>query len=136
MKLRTITRLDVLAAEREAQLQDALRRHTAAQTQSQQQRQMLSAYRDRLTASWQDGEPIPAAQARRASQFAAGAQTAALQIESAETTASAQIHETITALAKLKSHRRKLAEQLRQTTRTVETAAEQKAERDRPWRRA
>jgi hypothetical protein len=136
MKSRTIARLDMLAAEREAQLQDALRRHAASMVQSQQQRQMLSTYRDRLAASWQGGEAVPAAQARRASQFASGAQTAALQIETTEATAAVQWQDTATELARLKSHRRKLAGQLRDSARAEETASEQKAERDRPWRRA
>lgn len=132
MKPRTIARLDMLAAERESQLQDAARRHAAALAQSRAQREMLAAYRDRLTASWQDGEPIPAAQARRASQFATGAQTAAEHIETAETKAAAQLNDTAAELAKLKSHRRKLAGQLRDAARAAEAEAEQKAERDRP----
>ena len=132
MKPRTISRLDMLAAEREAQVQEAVRRHAAAQAQSRQQRQMLEAYRDRLAASWQDGEPIPAAQARRASQFATGAQNAAAQIETAEAKAAAQLNEATTELVKLKSHRRKLAGQLREAARAAEAEAEQKAERDRP----
>ena len=132
MKTRTIARLDMLAAEREAQLQDAIRRHAAARAQCQQQRQMLSAYRDRLAASWQDGAPIAAAEARRASQFATGAQNAAAQIETTETKAAAQLDEATAALIKLKSHRRKLAGQLRDAARAAAAEAEQKAERDRP----
>jgi flagellar biosynthesis chaperone FliJ len=132
MKPRTIARLDMLAAERETQLQDAVRHHAASLTQSQQQRQMLAAYRDRLAASWQDGEPIDAAQARRASQFATGAQNAAAQIETTEAKAAAQLDDATAALVKLKSHRRKLAGQLRAAARAAAAEAAQKAERDRP----
>lgn len=134
MKTRTIARLDMLAAEREAQLQDAVRRHAASLAQSRQQRQMLAAYRDRLAASWQDGEPIDAAQARRASQFATGAQNAAAQIETTEIKAATQLDDATAELVKLKSHRRKLAGQLRDAARTAEAAADQKAERDRPYK--
>jgi len=136
MKPRTIARLDMLAAEREAQLQDAVRRHANVLAQNQQQRQMLITYRERLAASWQDGAPIAASQARRASQFATGAQNAAVQIEAAEATAAAQLQDSTEALVKLKSHRRKLAAQLREAARIAETETEQKAERDRPRRRA
>lgn len=132
MKPRTIARLDMLAAEREAGLREAVRRHSAALVQSRQQRQMLSAYRGRLTASWQEGETLPAAQARRASQFAAGAQTAAAQIESAELLILAQLHEATAELARLKAYRRQLADTLRASARAAAEAAEQKAERDRP----
>ena len=132
MKPRTIARLDMLAAEREAQLQETVRRHAAAQAQSRQQRQMLEGYRDRLAASWQDGVAVPAAQARRASQFAAGAQNAAAQIETAELKTTTQLNEATAELVKVKSHRRKLAGQLRDAARAAATEAEQKAERDRP----
>lgn len=134
MRPRTIARLDMLAAEREAQLQDAARRHGIALAQSQGQRQTLDAYRDRLAASWQDGQAVPAGQARRASQFASGAQNAALQIAAAEAAAAAQLQQTADELARLKSHRRKLAEFLRAAARAGAADAEQQAERDRPWR--
>ncbi len=136
MKTRTIARFDMLAAAREAQAQEAVRRHAGSLAQSRQQRQMLAAYRARLAASWQDGTPFAASQARRASQFAAGAQNAAAQIEAAEATAAAQLRDATETLVKLKSHRRKLAAQLRAAASRAEAGAEQKAERDRPWRRA
>jgi len=132
MKPRTIARLDMLAAAREAQLQDSVRRHAASMAQSQQQRQMLITYRDRLAASWQDGAPIAAAEASRASQFAAGARNAAAQIETTETNTQAQLNDATEELVKVKSHRRKLAGQLRDAARAAATQAEQKAERDRP----
>jgi flagellar biosynthesis chaperone FliJ len=132
MKPRTIARLDMLAAAREAQLQESVRRHAASMAQSQQQRQMLTTYRDRLAASWQDGAPIAAAEARRASQFAAGAQNAAAHIETTESKTAAQLNDATEELVKVKSHRRKLAGQLRDAARAAATEAEQKAERDRP----
>lgn len=134
MNPRTLARLDKLAAEREARLHEAIRRHGAALAQSQAQRQMLSAYRIRLAESWQDGTPVPASQARSASQFATGAENAALQIEQGEAAASAQLQEAATALAQVKAHRRKLAEQLRAEARAEVARAEVRAERDRPWR--
>jgi hypothetical protein len=136
MKSRTLARLELLAAAREAQLLAALRRHAAAQAQSRQQREMLTQYRDRLAASWQDGGAIPAAQARRASQFAAGAQAAAAQIAAAEQQAGVQLSETAAALAGLAARRRKLQDRIAAAARAERARADQKTERDRPWRRA
>ena len=125
MRPRTITRLDLLAAAREVLLREALRRQSTILAQSRNQLHMLDAYRARLAASWQDGAAVPAAQACRASQFAAGAQNAAAQLQT-----------TAGELARLKSHRRKLAETLREAARADAAEAEQRAERDRPWRPA
>jgi len=132
MKARTIARLDMLAAARKAKAQDEVRRHASTLAQNQQQQQVLKSYRDRLAASWQDGPPIAAALARRASQFATGAQNAAVQIEAAEATAAAQLNDATEALVQLKSHRRKLAAQLRAAAVKADAESEQKAERDRP----
>ena len=136
MRPRTITRLDLLAAAREVLLREALRRQSTILAQSRNQLHMLDAYRARLAASWQDGAAVPAAQACRASQFAAGAQNAAAQIAAAEAIAAAQLQTTAGELARLKSHRRKLAETLREAARADAAEAEQRAERDRPWRPA
>jgi hypothetical protein len=132
MKLRTIARLDMLAAEREARLREAIRRHGGALAQSRQQSGMLHAYRTRLAASWQDGTAITAAQARRASQFAQGAQAAAAQIESAAAQTAAQLQEAVAELARLKTYRRSLAGTLHAGRQASIAAAAQKAERDRP----
>jgi hypothetical protein len=136
MRSRTIARLDLLAAEREARLVDAIGRYGGTLQQSAQQAEMLDAYRTRLAASWQDGALLPAGQASRASQFAVGAEGAKAQIARAAAQTQTQLQAAADALAELTSHRRKLAEKLRDTARVNEVAAEQKAERAQPWRRA
>ena len=134
MKPRILAKLDILAAAREARVQESLRRQTAILAQGEAQREILSAYRGRLAESWQDGTVLPAAQARRASQFAAGA-AAAAQIEAAGAAAAAQMQQDADALAQINAHRRNLAERLRAAMRAEAEAAERMAERARPWRR-
>jgi len=136
MKASTLTKLDMLAAEREAVLLEAIRRHNAVLKQNEYQRGVLESYRTRLAASWQDGAVVSAGQARRAGQFAAGALGAEEQILAAEARAMGQLEATIADLAKLKAHRRKLAERLRDAARKAEALAETRAERDRPFRPA
>lgn len=136
MKPRTIARLDILAAAREARLQEAASRHGAALDHAREQGALLAAYRDRLGASWRDGAADPAVKARRASRFVSGAQTAAAQIEAASAKAAEQLQEAVTALAHVQTHRRGLARALQAHARAEAAQAEQKAERDRPWRRA
>ncbi len=135
MKPRILAKLDILAAAREARVQESLRRQTAILAQGEAQREILSAYRGRLAESWQGGTVLPAAQARRASQFAAGAAAAAAQIEAAGAAAAAQMQQDADALAQINAHRRNLAERLRAAMRAEAEAAERMAERARPWRR-
>jgi len=134
MKPVTLTRLDLLAAQREAMLLEAISRHNAALQQAAYQRGMLDAYRGRLAASWQGGGVVSAEQARRAGYFTAGALGAEAQIAEAEARAREQMEATVADLARLRAHRRKLAERLRLAQRRAEAAAELKAARDIPSR--
>ncbi len=134
MKPRTLTRLDMLAAEQETQALEAVRRHNAILRQSEQQRGILAAYRARLAQSWQDGAIVPASQARRAGQFSAASHGAQAQIEHAAGLAAAQLETAITKLGQVKVQRRALAEALRKSAQAAEREAEQRLERNRPWR--
>ncbi len=136
MKPETLARLDLLAAQREAKVLETISRQTATLEQAAYQRGMLTSYRDRLTASWQGGEVVSAAQARRAGQFAAGALGAESQIAATEIRAKEQLEAAIADLARLKLHRRKLAERLREARRRMLAVAELKAAQDLPWCRA
>lgn len=136
MKPETLARLDLLAAQREAKLLETIRRQNMALEQAAYQRGMLASYRDRLAASWQGGGVVNAAQARRAGQFAVGALGAESQIVETEIRAKEQLEVAISDLARLKSHRRKLAERLREARRHALAAAELKAAQDLPWHRA
>lgn len=135
MKAATLARLDLLAAEREAKLLETIRRQNAALQQAAYQRGMLASYRDRLAASWQGGAVVSAAQACRAGQFVAGALGAETQIVDTEVRAKDQLEVAIADLARLKAHRRKLAERLREVLRRAQAAAELKIAQDQPWRR-
>ena len=135
MKAATLTRLDLLAADREAKLLETIRQQNAALQQAAYQRGMLASYRERLAESWQGGGVVSAAQARRAGQFAAGALGAETQIVAAEARAKVNLEAAIADLARLKAHRRKLAERLRVARHRVQAAAELKAAQDLPWRR-
>lgn len=134
MKASTLIRLDLLAAAREAALLETIRRHSAALKQNEHQRGVLDAYRTRLAASWQNGAIVNAAQARGAARFATGALTVQVQILAAEAQDLGQLETALGDLAKLKAHRRKLAESLRDAARKTDTQAETKAERDQPFR--
>ncbi|MGO9817691.1 MAG: hypothetical protein ACLPJJ_04870 [Acidocella sp.] len=134
MKAATLKRLDLLAASREVALLETIQRHNAALKQNEYQRGMLEAYRSRLAASWQSGSVVSAAQARRAGQFAAGTLGAEAQIAESAVRTREQLEAAIADLARLKAHRRKLAQRLREAARRAEAQAEVKAERDRPVR--
>lgn len=136
MKAATLTRLDLLAAEREATLLETIRSQNVALQQVAYQRGMLASYRDRLAASWQGGTVVSAALARRAGQFAAGALGAETQIVETALRAKGQLEAAIADLARLKAHRRKLEERLREARRRAQAAAELKMAQDLPWRRA
>ncbi len=135
MKTQTLARLDMLAAEQETKLLEAIRRHNATIAQTAHQRGVLESYRDRLAASWQTGAIVPAAQARRAGQFVTASHGAQAQIDQAAGLAAEQLEAAITNLAKLQAHRRTLAKAQREAARQAENAAEQRQERDMPWRR-
>jgi len=134
MKPNTLARLDMLAAEQETQLLDAIRRHNATLEQALQQRDMLASYRERLSASWQNGAPVQAAQARRAMQFANASHGADAQIGQAAQRAREQLEAAITSLGQIQARRRALAEAMRKQALQDEREAEQRMERDIPWR--
>jgi flagellar biosynthesis chaperone FliJ len=135
VKAATLARLDLLAADREAKLLETIRQQNAAMQQAAYQRDMLASYRERLAESWQGGAVVSAAQARRAGQFAAGALGAETQIVETEARAKAKLEAAVADLARLKAHRRKLGERLREVRRRAQAAAELKAAQDLPLRR-
>jgi len=133
MKPKTLSRLDLLAAAQEAQAEDALKRAAAALRQSETQRAVLAAYRDRLAAGWQSGAEVDAATALRAVRFAAGAMAAERQIIQAQTQAQARREAAAQELAQLTQRRRKLAQRLGAARAAETTAAEEKLARDLPF---
>ncbi len=135
MKPCSIALMDLMAAQRAAQLQEEIARYAAAAAQALAQHELLEAYRARLAASWQGGAPVLASQARRANHFAAGAHSAQAQLAQAGTNARAQLDAASIELAGLKSRRRKLAAKAVAESSAAAAQAEQLAAQERPWRR-
>jgi hypothetical protein len=132
MKPRLLSRLDLLAAEQETQLLETIRRQNAALKQTDHQRGVLASYRDRLAASWQNGAPVPAAQASRAGQFSAASHGAEAQIDHAAQLAAERLEAALADLAQVQARRRALGEASAKAVRQAERAAEQRLERDMP----
>jgi len=135
MKPRTLSRLDMLAAEQERQWLDAIRRASATLKQTEQQRGVLAAYRGRLAASWQDGAVLPAAQARRAAQFITASHGAEAQIDQTAAQAEKQLEASITGLAQIRARRHTLSGMQRKAATQAEREAERRQERDIPFHR-
>jgi hypothetical protein len=136
MKPETLARLDLLAAGREEKLREEIAQQHAALARLHAQQEMLRAYQDRLGASWRNGAIVSAAQACRSGQFAAGASAAQAQLVETAARAQLQLETAITALARVKAQRRKLAERQHEDKRRREAAAAAKVMQDLPWRGA
>ena len=134
MKPRTLARLDLLAADREALQVEALRRAQEKLRQSEAHRCLLAEYRDRLSASWQGGAVVTAGQARRAGQFVQASFGAEAQVEAAARQAGQQQAAATEGLAQLQARRRALREAITQHRRAADREAEQAVERAQPWR--
>jgi hypothetical protein len=134
MNPRTIARLEIMAAARQAQILDDIRRQETALAQIDGQRNVLAAYCDRLLSSWQNGSTVDAAQAQRAGHFVAASKTASVQIELAAVQAARSRDAALQALAAHEAHRRGLAEALREATLALDRATEKTRETAMPFR--
>jgi len=130
MKPRLLGRLNLLAAEQETQLLETIRRQNTALKQTDHQRNVLASYRDRLAASWQDGAPVPAAQARRAGQFSTASHGAEAQIDHAAQLAAERLELALADLAQVQARRRALGDASTRAARQAERTTEQRQERD------
>jgi flagellar biosynthesis chaperone FliJ len=130
MKPRLLDRLNLLAAEQETQLLETIRRQNTALKQTDHQHNVLASYRDRLAASWQDGAPVPAAQARRAGQFSAASHGAEAQIDHAAQLAAERLELALADLAQVQARRRALGDASTRAARQAERTTEQRQERD------
>jgi hypothetical protein len=125
MKAATLHRLSLLALAAQTQALAQVQRHNAALRQVSQQRQVLAAYRNRLTESWRDGGIVNAAEASRATQFAAASEAADQQIAlQAQKTRQALAAQQIELAAQLQKSRR-----LTEFTQTARLQTERQAER-------
>lgn len=76
MKLQSLVKLDLLAAAQERKLIETLTQHHKALQRYLEQKALLTAYQERLKASWRSGAMICAGDAIRASKFVAHADAA------------------------------------------------------------
>jgi hypothetical protein len=134
MKLRTIERLDLIAATRHQKILEEVRRHNTALEAAAQQRQVLENYRRRLRESWQTGEVIIAAEALRAGHFVRASDAAEAQIVRTEQNARRMLDAALQKLADAQAYRDGLEEAARKATLTQDRLAAQRAELALPAR--
>ena len=134
MKLRTIERLDLIAATRHQKVLEEIRRHNATLESAVQQRQVLAAYRTRLRESWQNGETVTAAAAQRAGHFVRASDSAEAQILRTEQNARQMLEAAFQKLADSQAHRDGLDEAARKETLTQDRLATRRAEQALPGR--
>ncbi len=136
MKLRTIERLDLIAATKHQRVLDEVRRHNETLESIARQRQVLTAYRERLRGSWQHGGTVTAAAAQRAGHFSRASDTAEMQILQAEQHARRLLEAALQKLAASQAYRDGLDEAARKAVLTQDRLAAQRAEQAQPWRHA
>ncbi len=134
MTPRTLERLDLLAAQKEAALAEALSRHSRAVQHFQAQREMLASYYARLDAGWRQAGGITAGDAARAARFGAQALAAMTQLDASLAAEQARLMESASSLARLRTHRRALRVRLVAKRRAAAGRAEIKAAADLPAR--
>jgi flagellar biosynthesis chaperone FliJ len=134
MKLRTIARLDLIAATRHQKVLDEIERHNATLASVTQQRQVLENYRTRLRESWQNGATVMAAEAQRAGHFVRASDTAEAQILRTEQNARRMLDAALQKLADSQAHRDGLDEAARKVTLTQDRLATLRAEQALPVR--
>jgi hypothetical protein len=134
MNSQTLARLDVLAAAREMQLLETVRRQQAALAQVDDQRGILAAYRTRLAQSWQSGAVVAAAQALRAEVFTAAAAGASAQIGQAGALAGDRLAAALEILAQVQAQRRRLTRLRQRNGLLAAREDERRAEAALLWR--
>jgi flagellar biosynthesis chaperone FliJ len=132
MKLRTIERLDLIAATRHQKVLEEIQRHNATLDSVAQQRQMLAAYRTRLHESWQNGQIVTAAAAQRAGHFVRASDSAEAQMLRTEQNARQMLEAAFQKLADSQAHRDGLDEAARKVTLAQDRLAARRAEQALP----
>jgi hypothetical protein len=134
MKLRTIARLDLIAATRHQKVLDEIERHNAMLVSVEQQRQVLDSYRTRLREGWQNGQTVIASEAQRASHFVRASDNAEAQILRTEQNARRMLEAALQKLADSQAYRNGLDEAARKATLVEDRLAAQRAELALPAR--
>jgi hypothetical protein len=104
-----VERLDLLAEIGEAKWLQEIARHTKTLEHVTKQRQLLSAYREKLRQSWRSGSVLEAGAAKRAANFVGASTKAEQQIEQMERQAQQQLEFARQGFAQAKERRQGLA---------------------------
>lgn len=132
MRPEALAKLDLLAAAKEATLQETLERHTKALQHYEAQRTVLMGYQARLTAGWRNGAMVPAGDAARATKFVAQAEVARQHLAQSIKAEQDKQTECTIALASLRKRRETLQERLKVARRVTLEQAQTREERSRP----
>jgi hypothetical protein len=135
MKPDLLAKLDILAASQEAKILDSIRKNNGTIKQAEEQRGILSAYRARISDSWQNGSVVSAAQARRCGYFANASLTAEDQINQSARRAAESLGADIAALASVQAQRKSLQSAQTKVEMDIERGLERRLERELPPRR-
>lgn len=120
MKIQSLVKLDLLAAAQERKLVETLSQHRKALYRYVEQKVLLTAYQERLRASWRSGAMIRAGDACRAAKFVAHADAAYQHL--LDTIKTEQDNQTTceVSLAALRMRRKKLHQRLSHARRLEE----------------
>jgi hypothetical protein len=108
MRESLIDKLDMLAADEETDALDSLKRNTAALGKARGQQQVLSAYRDRLSTSFQGGVVLDAALVKNANHYIAATWKAEEQIAANALRIEGNIDRDMDTLASVRIERKNL----------------------------
>jgi len=134
MNPRLLARLELLAADREVVLLEAVRRSQEALRQGAVHRGLLAEYRERLAGSWQHGAAVSVGQARRAGQFAQASFGAEAQVEAAARQAGQHLAAAMEGLGQVQLRRRGLRREIEKCRLAAEREAEAAEAQALPWR--
>ena len=132
MKLQALAKLDLLTAAREASLLETLDRHSKTLLHYEAQRTVLTAYQERLSASWRGGAVVTAGDATRAAKFVAQAEEARRHLAQSIKTEQDKRNECALSLATLRTRRETLQERLKTARQVAANVAQDREDRNRP----
>ncbi len=126
MKPRTIARLDLLAAAKEAQIRNDMSQLMAKLEDLARQREMLRRYHDQSGQSWRKGSVTLASNAQRAGIFGKVSQLADAQINAQENHSKTQLAQCLQNLSAAQGYRRGLDQAIRRALQADDRDNERK----------
>ena len=133
MKIQSLIKLDLLAAVQERKLLEMLSQHQKSLHRYVEQKVLLTAYQERLTASWRSGAMVRAGDARCAAKFVAHADTAYQHLLDTIKTEQDNKITCEVSLAALRTRRKKLHQRLSRARRAEEEQRLEKVEQAFPF---